>query len=74
MREEILGFLKELNPNADFACSSNYVEEGLLDSLQVLELIDFLCDKFGVNIEPEDIDPDNFATIDAIMDFLGKKN
>ncbi len=74
MREEILGFLKELNPNADFAGSSNYVEEGLLDSLQVLELIDFLCDKFGVNIEPEDIDPDNFATIDAIMDFLGKKN
>ncbi len=74
MREEILGFLKELNPNGDFESCGNYVEEGLLDSLQVLELIDFLCDKFGVNIEPEDIDPDNFATIDAMMDFLGKKN
>ena len=73
MREEILEILNELNPNADFDNSSNYVEEGLLDSLQVLELIDILCDKYDIVIEPEDIDPDNFATVDTIIDLLNSK-
>ncbi len=73
MREEILEVLNELNPNADFDNSSNYVEEGLLDSLQVLELIDILCDKYDIAIEPDDIDPDNFATVDTIMDLLNSK-
>ena len=73
MREEILELLNELNPNADFESSSNIIEEGLLDSLQVLELIDMLCEKNNITIEPEDIDPDNFATVDTIIDLLNSK-
>lgn len=73
MRESILELLKELNPNADFENSSNIIEEGLLDSLQVLELIDMLAEKYNITIEPEDIDPDYFATVDTIMDLLNSK-
>lgn len=53
--------------------SSHLLEEGVLDSLGVLELVNFLQDEHGIPIEDEELVPENFASIDAIAAFVEAK-
>jgi acyl carrier protein len=53
--------------------SSLLLEEGVLDSLGVLELVNFLQDQHGIPIEDEELVPENFASIDAISAFVDAK-
>lgn len=53
--------------------SSQLLEEGVLDSLGVLELVNFLQDEHGIPIEDEELVPENFASIDAIAAFVEAK-
>jgi acyl carrier protein len=53
--------------------SSQLLEEGVLDSLGVLELVNHLQDELGIPIEDEELVPENFASIDAIAAFVEAK-
>lgn len=52
---------------------SKLLEEGILDSLGVLELVNFLQDEHGVPIEDEELVPENFASVNAIAAFVETK-
>jgi acyl carrier protein len=49
------------------------IEGGLLDSLGLFKLIAFMEDTFRISIVPEDIQFENFATVNAIETFIRKK-
>jgi acyl carrier protein len=49
------------------------ISTGIIDSLMLLQLIDFIEEHFGVSIEDEDIIPENFQTISHIKDLIEKK-
>ena len=53
--------------------SSQLLEEGVLDSLGILELVDYLQGEIGVSVEDDDLVPENFASIDAISTFVDSK-
>jgi acyl carrier protein len=42
------------------------LEEEIVDSLGIFTLIGFIEEKFGVSIDPADINLDNFQTLDTI--------
>ncbi len=46
--------------------AEDLVELGLLDSLSVMRLIDFLEDTYDIEVDGEDVVPENFTTIEAI--------
>ena len=49
------------------------LEKGILDSTGVLELVGFLQDAFGINIEDHDIIPANLDSISNIVRFVHQK-
>ena len=53
--------------------SSRLLEEGVLDSLGILELVDYLQGELSITIEDDDLVPENFASIDAIAAFVETK-
>lgn len=53
--------------------SSQLLEEGVLDSLGVLELVNYLQDELGVPVEDEELIPENFSSIDTIAAFVETK-
>ena len=53
--------------------SSQLLEEGVLDSLGILELVDYLQSELGVTAEDDELVPENFASIDAITTFVDSK-
>lgn len=71
--ETIYGILEELRPEFDFRTSKDFIEDGLLDSFDVISLVTELEDKFNVLIDALDILPENFCSVQAISDIV-KKN
>ena len=46
------------------------IENGVLDSLGIMRLIQFIEEKFSISIEDEDILPENFENIESISQFI----
>lgn len=57
----------------DFAEEASFLEEGIIDSTGVLELVGFLEETFNINVEDEELAPENLDSLNNIMDFLQGK-
>jgi acyl carrier protein len=57
---------------ADFRASSNFFEDGLLDSFDLVTLIHQLEETFGVSIDGADIVPEHFMNLAALEALLAK--
>lgn len=72
MREKIIQILTELRPEFDFTEDVNLIEEGMLDSFDIVTLVSEIEENCGVTIGGTDILPENFASIDAIVELVNK--
>lgn len=72
MMENIKEILQEIRSDVDFNSSENFIEDELLDSLDIIKLISLLDNTFGISIEAEDIVPENFISTNTINDLISK--
>ena len=72
MKEKILNILKDIRPEFDFTASLNFIADGLLDSFDIVTLVSELEDNFDVLIDGEDVIPENFDSIESIMNIIQK--
>ena len=72
MKEEIKNILFEIRPEFDFEDSDNYIEDGMLDSFDIVTLVSMIEEKYDVNIDGLDIVPENFVSIEAIVELINK--
>lgn len=63
---KIESILKNIKPEVDFNKSQDFVEDGLLDSLELIELIEGIEEDYQIEIDPMDILPENFSSISQI--------
>ncbi len=64
--EEIIAILKEMKPGVEFTPRTDLLEEHILDSLKIVQLVAELNDVFDITVSPLDVTPDNFRTIESI--------
>ncbi len=55
------------------AHDSDMLSDGIIDSLGITELISFLERRYGIKVEDDDIDAENFRSIDSIVAFVERK-
>ena len=68
----VIEILMDIRPESDFQNSDDYIGEGLLDSFDVVTLVNDLDKNFGISIEGVDILPSNFQNAAAIEALLRK--
>ncbi len=74
-RAAIRGWLQEnVTGGRDVANDEPLIENGVLTSLQTVELVMFLEERFGVVIEDEEFDEENFGSVDAIAALVEGKS
>lgn len=66
MRDKVLEVLQNALPHIDFLESNEMVDDGILDSLTITEIIATLSMEFGITIPFGDIVEDNFNSIDGL--------
>ena len=73
MREKVIKILSELRPEFDFTQEGvDFIEEGMLDSFDLVTLVEELDQTFGISIDGMDIVSDNFSSVDTIVKLLIK--
>ena len=51
----------------------SFLEQGIIDSTGVLELVAFLEETYAIKVEDEELIPDNLDSINRLAKFLGRK-
>ncbi len=65
--EQLLAILREIDDTIEYETETALVDDKLLSSLDLTALISELEDAFGIEIDMDDIVPENFNSVDAIM-------
>ena len=65
--ETVLEILAKVKPNVGFKNATAIVDDGLLDSMDIVMLVGELNDEFDIEIQVTDLVPENFNTVDAIV-------
>lgn len=74
IKEQVANILKEVKQGRDLSNVNDIVEGGYLDSMELMVLITCLSDAFKVEIDFDDISPENFNSIDSISKMIERKN
>ena len=70
--EALLRILTDLHGDVDFTKEEGLIDNGILDSLDIVTLITEISDEFDVSIPAEEIIPENFNSAEAIMALITK--
>lgn len=70
MRQKIIDILMDFNEDVDYEQEQRLIDEGHIDSLDLTAIILELEEAFGVRIDPSEIEPENFNSVDAILDMI----
>ena len=72
MREEILEILKDVRSDIDYENEKAMIDDGLLESLDIVAIVGEFNDAFDVNISVDDLLPENFNSVDAMAELITK--
>jgi acyl carrier protein len=72
MKTKVLNILSEIRSEFDFSTSSNFIEDGMLDSFDIVTLVTMLDEEFKISIEGTQVIPDNFISVESICSLLSK--
>jgi acyl carrier protein len=72
MKHQIIEILNEIRPEFDFSENKDFIQEGMLDSFDIITLVNTLDNKFGISIDGVDILPENFSSVEKIETLVNK--
>ena len=68
--EKLLEILSELHDDVDFTVEESLIDDGILDSLDVVAIVTEISSEFDVRIPPEEIVPENFNSARALYELI----
>ncbi|OQX83602.1 MAG: acyl carrier protein [Candidatus Latescibacteria bacterium 4484_7] len=76
-KELIRNFIRENflfdSDDAKIDEEDSFLENGIVDSTGILELVSFVEDEFGIEVKDEELVPDNFDSIAKLAGFIERK-
>ena len=70
--EELLKLLSEVRPDVDFQKEKKLIDDEILDSFDIIAIVNEIDEAFGIEIDMDDLEPENFNTVEAIYELICK--
>ena len=70
--EKLLEILRDLHDDIDFEAEEALIDDGILDSLDVVSIVTEVSSEFDVRIPPEEIIPENFNSAAALWALISR--
>ena len=68
--EKLTGILEELRPDVDFAAEKQLISDGILDSLDILTLVDEINAAFDIDVKPKYLTAENFNSAESMWQLI----
>lgn len=72
MKEKVMEILKDIREDIDFENCGALIDDGILGSLDIVAIVGEFNDEFDVEISVEDLLPENFNSVDAMVELISK--
>ncbi|HEX8393340.1 MAG TPA: acyl carrier protein [Longimicrobium sp.] len=72
-REQIRAFVSRHVRGKELADGEDFFAGGYVNSMFAMQLVQFIESTFGVTCESDDLDIDNFRSVDALTAFVERK-
>lgn len=72
MREKVLEILSEVRPDVEFETEQTLIDDGVLDSFDIVSIISELNDEFDIAIRVTELSPENFNNLTGICNMVEK--
>ena len=73
MKKQIIELLSEICPGIDFETETALIDDGLIDSLDIVAVVTELMEAFDVELGVDDLTPENFNSVEAIEELIESK-
>ena len=70
MKDQVLAILTEIVPDVDFETEANLVEDAVIDSFDIVTMVNELNDSLDIDIPAREILPENFCSLSAIVSLV----
>ena len=70
--EELLKILKEIRTDVDFEHETKLIDDEILDSFDIISIVGELNVHYDIEINVEDLEPDDFNTVQAMLELIEK--
>ncbi len=70
--EQLYKILEDVRPDVDFKSEKSLIDGGVLDSFDIISIVGDLNDEFGIDINVNDLLPENFNSAEAIWELVEK--
>ena len=70
MKEKVLEIFADTLPQIDAKSSDSLIDDGILDSMSLIMLVSALSMEFGVSFDLDDLLPENFNSVDNIVETI----
>lgn len=70
MKEQVLKVLEAVRQDVDFTKEKALIDGGILDSFDIISIVSDLNDTFGIDITVDELEPENFNTLDAVVELV----
>ena len=70
--EELLRIMSEIRPDVDFASATKLIDDDILDSFDIISMVSEINDTFGIEINVNDLLPENFNSAEALFALIQK--
>lgn len=70
MKETVLEILAEIRGDIDFENETKLIDDNILASLDIVAIVGEFNDEFDVEISVEDLVPENFNSVDAMVKLI----
>lgn len=68
--ERLLEILKEVRDDVDFENEKHLIDDEILDSFDIVDIVGELCSEFDVNITVNELLPENFNSVEAMWELI----
>lgn len=73
MKKQIMDIVTELRPDVDFELEEKLIDDSILDSFDIVSLVFELNDAFDLSINVDELVPDNFNSVNAMVALIEAK-
>lgn len=68
--EKLFDILEGIRPDVDFKTEQKLMDDGILDSFDIVSIISELNDEYEIAIRVNELSPENFNSAEAIMSMV----
>lgn len=69
-KQDLIRVLEEIHPEIDYEIENRLIDSKIFDSMDIVTLISEIAESFDIKIPANEIIPDNFNSVDALLHLI----